>query len=265
LSGERRLSIGLPASIPSVSPLEAALNVAHAQYFPLFKIVFAETNKKQVYETRVEVAPSVFKFLASAFNGNETVVFLDMTPTRSLGLWGGDMMESFRLLSKVNLMSPLDRWLYASRERISKSLSNEKGELVPSSQAAKEAFDTSQQLLKAAALLSDVEASEDLMKVANDVLQSGKKDLDTAIYRLGMAVYHAPRISGQPLVQGLENPAKVYLDFTSDQLAQTRFKEVVDSMVSREGAERQEFVRTLMSLVIGAYVCNKALLRAGRH
>ena len=260
LSSERRVTIGIPTAMsPTRKPLEAALEFAHGPVFPLFKFTFVEAKKKQSYEARVEVAPSIYKLLTRSYRGNATVIFIDFSTP--LGIFTGDMIECFNLLSEAKLMSPIDRWLIVARERISKVLANQKGTKPEPSNSTKEAVNTSQQLLKAAGLLKEVDEKNEIFAIARDVMQSSKKDLDTAIYRLGMAVYWTKLVSSQSLLPELEDTSKLYLDFTSDQKMRNQFKGFVQSMEARDGADRNEFVRTLMCFIVAAYVCNRVLLQ----
>jgi hypothetical protein len=205
------------------------------------------------------MAPSIYKLLTQAFRGNETVLFLDINNPAPLGVFVSDMMDCFRLLSRMALMSPFTTWLTVARERISEVLASQKGEKPKASASTKDAMMSAAQMLDAAGLLQDVEANPSITGIARDIIQSGKKDIDTAIYRVAMGVYWARPMSGQPLLQSLEDPAKIYLSLTSNAEVRAKFKDAVETMESREGPARQEFVRAFMCFLIGAYACHKVL------
>jgi hypothetical protein len=261
LSNDKKLTfgIGLPPGMPAPQPLEAALNTAHQPVYPLLKVTFVEAKKKQSYEASIDVAPSIYKLLTEAFRGDETVLFLDINNPLPLGVFVSDMMDCFRLLSKMGLMSPFTTWLTVARERISQVLANQKGEKPKASASATDAMMRAAQMLSAAGLLQEVEANASIIGIARDVIQSGKKDIDTAIYRVAMGVYWARPMSGQSLLQSLEDPTKIYLNLTSNPEIRAKFKDAVETMESRGGPARQEFVRAFVCFLIGAYVCHKLL------
>jgi hypothetical protein len=259
LSAEKKVTIGIPMS--KIQPLQAVLDIAHIPTFPFLKLHFSKTNKAQTLEVDVRVSPSLHKFLTQAFQGEETTVFIDLTAGIPLGVWGSEMSETVRLLAKLQLIEEVVHWASVSRQHIQMALTNSAPIPIKRSQSAVMKVKVAERMLKAAGLLSEVDANQDLFKVAQDVLQSGKKDLSTTIYRVAMAIYHAERFAGKPLLEGLEDTAKIYLNFTSDKSAADDFKGIVEIVKRKEFSARYEFVRTFMCFLIGVYVCNKVLVK----
>lgn len=253
------MTIGIPMS--KVQPLQAVLDVAHIPTFPFLKLHFSKSNKAQTFEIDVRVSPMLHKALTQAFQGEEAIVFLDLTSSIPLGVWGSEMGESIRLLAKIGLIDEAVQWITISRQFAQIVITNSAPKPIKQSDSAAKNVKVAERMLKAAGLLPEIDANEDLFKVAQDVLQSGKKDLSTTIYRVAMAIYHAERFAGKPLLVGLEGTAKVYLSFTSDKSIAEGFKEIVSTMKQKEVVPRYEFVRTFMCFLIGVYVCNKVLAK----
>ncbi|HYW00431.1 MAG TPA: hypothetical protein VE862_03115 [Candidatus Acidoferrum sp.] len=259
MSIEKRVAIGLP--VPHTTPLEAALHVAESQVFPFLKLKILETGKKQTYDATIQVSPSVHKALTQAYAGEEIVIFFDLTSVYApIGIFSGEMVECIALLTEAKMMSPLSMWLTVAREKLTRALSNQKGEEIEATNSTTETVRKAREMLRAAGLLAEVDANNSIFEIATEIVRSGKRDLDTTIYRLGMAVYWASKYSGQSLIQSLEDPTQMYLKFVSDSEMIKNFKSIVEKMKEKEGEVRQGFVRTLMCFVIGTYLCNKALV-----
>ncbi len=258
---ERKLTIGIPTGIPAPKPLEAAFGVAQHQVFPFLKLTFIETNKKQGYDATIEVSPSIYQMLVKQLAGNEAGIFMDLNAAIPIGTFSGEMMDCFRLLGKYGLMSSFDTWLTAARERLMEAMKDQR-RAVEQPANIEQALSMTAQILKAAGILQEVEENGSISALARDILQSGKKDFDTVIYRMAMAVYWAGRFSGQPLFPTYEDPVKMYLAVTSDKDIRTKFDDIVIAMESREDSDREEFVRTLIAFTIGAYVSYKSMLEA---
>jgi hypothetical protein len=247
--------------MPRVQPVQAVSDIAHVPTFPFLKVRFCKTNKAQTYEVNVNVSPSLHNFLVQHFGGEEAIIYLDLMVSPALGVWGADMNESVRLLSKIGLVSEIAPWIGKARERIQMNITNQKPKPIDRSESSSNNAKTAEKMLKVAGLLAEIDDNPSLVRVAQDVLQSGKKDIDTTIYRIAMAVYHAGKYSGQPLLPTLEDPAKVYLNLTSDKSVTSEFKEITTAMAQKESGARHEFVRTFMCFLVGVYLCNKALLQ----
>ena len=247
--------------MPRVQPVQAVLDIAHVPTFPFLKVRFSKTNKAQTYEVNVNVSPTIHNLLAERFQGEEAIIYLDLTTAVPLGVWGMDMNESVRLLSNIGLISAIVPWITKTRERIQMNITNQKPRPIGRSEFSPNNVKTAERMLRVAGLLAEINDNPSLIRIAQDVLQSGKKDIDTTIYRVAMAVYHAGKYSGQPLLPSLEDPAKVYLNFTSDKSVTSDFKEITAAMAQKEPQARHEFVRTLMCFIVGVYLCNKALLQ----
>jgi hypothetical protein len=256
---KKGVTIGLP-SMPQMQPVQAVSDIAHVPTFPFLKVHFSKTNKAQTYEVNVDVSPTLHNLLTQHFEEG-AIIYLDLTSYPPLGVWGKHMNESIRLLSKIGLISTIVPWVAKARERIQMNITNQKPRPIGRSESSPNTAKTAERMLRAAGLLSEIDANPDLVRIAQDVLQSGKKDMDTTIYRVAMAVYHAGKYSGQPLLPTLEDPAKVYLTFTSDKSVTSDFKEITTAMTQKEPDVRHEFVRTFMCFLAGVYLCNKALLQ----
>jgi hypothetical protein len=257
---EKGVTIGLPP-VPRVQPIQAVLDIAHIPTFPFLKVRFSKTNKVQTYEVNVNVSPSLHKLLTQYLQGEEAILYLDLLATIPLGVWGKDMNESIRLLANIDLISGIVPWITRARERIQMNIAGQKPRPVDRSEFSGKNMKTAERMLRAAGLLTEIDSNASLVRIAEDVVQSGKKDMDTTIYRVAMAIYHAGRFSGQPMLPTLEDPAKVYLNFTSDKSVASDFKEITAAMTQKEPESRHEFVRTFMCFLVGVYLCNKALMQ----
>lgn len=255
---KKTAEIGVEITQPGPKPVQAMIDIAHVQTFPFLKMKFVETNKKQSYEVTFDVSPTLYKFLTKAFDGDEAIVYVGLG-TAPLGFWGDDMMRSIRLLVKMGMMSPIDQWLGIARERISQALNNEIGKPVQPDGERKRIVDEAGNLLKGAGILSEIEAKPNLLLMAKDVIVSGRKDLDTAIYRVAMAIYHSKVFSARAALESLEDPGQIYLNFVSSEAGKT-YPDIVQAMQRIETPGRSEFVRTFMCFVVGVYLCNKALV-----
>jgi len=242
--------------------VETLIDVAHAPTFPFLVIQLKKSNKAQSFVSEVKLSPTLYDLLVKHYGTDRLVTYCDLRSGK-IEAWTTDMLISFRILNKLDVMSEPASWIIKSREYISDLLADKKGPALKHSPANKKALDITREILNAGNLLEDIDRRENLTAVARDLIVSGTKDADSVIYRLAMAIYHSKRITDEPAVPKLEDPGEAYLALTGNTEFREKYKFVIDELEKIPAPRRTEAVKTLMSFVIGAYLYNKALLALG--
>ncbi|MEM3383669.1 MAG: hypothetical protein QXD42_03980 [Nitrososphaerales archaeon] len=243
-------------------PSQTLLETAHGPAYPFCLIQLKQTTKLKPPILTLEVGSKLYESLVDQFGEDRIALYYDLA-SGIVGAWTKDMMITFRILSELKLMSPLESWFSRSREYMMNFLAKQKSPIPQASHENEEALTIAEEILRASGVLEEIKSKPHLFAVAKDVIMSGTKDPDTIIYRLAMAVYHSKRIAGEPAIPKLEDPASIYLSLTEDESFLKKYPSVLKALTEVPAINRSETVRTFISFVIGTFLYNSVILGGG--
>ncbi|MCP8316512.1 MAG: hypothetical protein H3Z51_06595, partial [archaeon] len=159
-------------------PAQALLEIAHVPIYPFCLIQLKQETKLKPPILTLEVGSRLYESLIDQFGENRIALYYDLA-SGIIGTWTKDMMITFRVLSKLKLMSPLESWVARSREYMMNLLSKQKSPIPQANHENEEALTTAEEILRASGILEEIKSKPHLFAVAKDVVMSGTKDPDT--------------------------------------------------------------------------------------
>jgi hypothetical protein len=241
---------------------ESLVDVAQGLTFPFFEIVLEETNKAQSSTATLLVSPAIRKRLMTIYKTDRLLFYVDMAVGR-IEAWTTDMLESIKILGESDVMSPASQWVLNARAYINSVLTGTLGEK-PRSYDGEKAIEFLREVLEAGGILEKVDSDPKLLAIASDVIRSGKKDLDSCIYRLAMAFYHSRTYSGRSAAPEIDDPGAAYLGITGSSNLQTKFPKLVESIGTWPTERRTDITKTFICFCIAGYLCHKATRESSR-
>jgi len=237
---------------------EMLLRTAHGPAFPFIQIQFKK-RAAPVKTLKLNVEKNLLEIIKKHYGSDKVILYLELTTGR-IEAWTRDMLMSFRILQKLGIMNPPEVWINNARHYMRAFLTDE--EMSPLKPTSKNeiALKHTIAILKAARLLQEVKEKQFLLTIASDVIRSGKKDADSIIYRLAMAIYHSKRLADQPAIEGIEDPGSAYLALREDKEFTEKYAFILDEFEKIPPPLRPESVKTFLCFVIGAYLFNRAIL-----
>lgn len=229
---------------------DAVMHNAHGATFPLMRMKFEKSTKGDDYELTVKVGSKLYDFLTEVYGQDSAIGYFSIDGGQ-IGVWTIDMNISIDILQKLKIIDETSSWLIHAREAIAAELS---GSQIESIRKRPDALKTTKEILKSAGFLEEVDANKYLFGIAKDVVSEKRKDPDTIIYRLAMALFHSEANAGKPAVQGIEEPSKAYLNFIADESFISKYKELLDRFVKFDSDIRIIVLKTFLCFLVGAYL-----------
>lgn len=235
---------------------EALVDLAQGPSFPFFEMILDETNKAQSPSVTLLVSPTIRKQLMSIYKTDRLLFYVDILGGK-IEAWTPDMLESMRILRETGVMSAEAQWILKARSYVNNFLTGTVGER-PKSYEGEKAIEFLREVLAAGGILGKVDSDPKLLAIASDVVRSGRKDLDSCIYRFAMALYHSRGFSGRSAVSEIDDPGAAYLGIISNSNLQTRFPKLVESISSWPTERRTDITKTFICFCIAGYLCHRA-------
>lgn len=236
---------------------EALLMVAQIAAYPLVIIKFKKDPKIDTL-VEVKVGELLYNDIVKNFGSDELISYYDVD-SGAIGVWTRDMMIAFRFLEEIGAMSPVKSWISEARSYMNAKLSDRA--LGVGIERKEEVLSVLEELLRSLGMLEEVKGKKELFYVARDVIESGTMDRSTIIYRLAMALFHAPKYTGKEVLPQLEDMASVYLHLSQSELLRERFGWVLEELKSVPKEKILITTRTLICFVVAAYVVYSRVVR----
>ena len=231
-------------------PTDILLIHAHGQSFPFLGLKLEKSSKIEDYEITLKVGPKLYEYLQKAYGQSEILAYLTLD-IPALGTWTQDMNIAIEIMQQLKIMDETHAWLTRARAAISAQLS---GSVVENKRQNESALQITTEFLRAGNILNEVEENKYLFAVAKDVIEAGKKDPDTIIYRLAMAIYHSQAASGKAAIPGIEDSSKAFLNLMVDEVIKSKYNGILTKFSKFDMESRAALVKTFLSFVAGAYL-----------
>lgn len=239
------------------SPKQILLDVAHSPAFPFFILKFVKSNR-ETFVAGIELETSFYDFLVGYFGADKILLYSTLVDGR-IESWTPDMQLTFRLMSKLELISSIEEWVVESRPFINAVLSSKPSAIeVPKDVEVK--LTKIKEILEAGKILNEIEQKKELLTIAKDVANSGFKDYNSTIYRLAMMIYHSQRLTGEPAIKTLEDPGSVYLELLQNNILLEKYPFILEEFKKIPVVARTSFLKTFMSFIAGAYLYYSSLI-----
>jgi len=245
----------------TTSTQEALLNIAHGPVFPFFalKLIKAEKRKSSILE--IEVPPEIYDLFESKMGTHQLLFYLDHRTGKS-EVWSADMLLALDILQHYQILSSTTTWLKNSVNFIALNLNDDALEKKVKPDKIRSSLNHSIQILTYAGLLEKIDEKTELFSITRDVINSNKKDPDSAIYRLAMMLYHSARLAGKPALDELEDPGSIYLKLMDSHDFSIKYDYAFNKLSKLQHGTRSGIIKTFISFICGAYlyyyVCNKS-------
>ena len=236
---------------------EMLVDSAQAPTFPFFRIVLVETNKAQSADLELHVSPTIYENLRSIFLTEKILFYLDIPKGGAMQAWTADMLESIRILAEHKVMSREENWILKAREYLAHLLNGTTGRKAEIPYEDEEPLRFLQDILDAAGILAKIDADVKLLAVASDIINSGKKDFDSCIYRLTMAFYHSQRVAGRSAVPEIDDPGAAYLGIIGSADLGKKHPKLLESIRDWPESRRTDTTKTFICFCIASYLCHK--------
>lgn len=236
------------------SPTEALLTLAHSPAYPFFILKLKKIGK-DTPDATLNVRSDIYDFLTKHHGTDEILVYCGLSDGR-IEAWSPDMQFTVRLLAHLTIMDPASSWIPIAREYSSNFLTHTKGtKRVVFSQSSAEKMED---ILRASAVLEEVQAAASLVSIARDLILSGVKDRDTITYRMAMTLYHSHSATGIAALPSLEDPAALYLRIVENPIMLKKYRLLLDEFEKLAPNARAPVMKTFIAFVAGAYLCYRA-------
>ena len=246
-----------------LSPQETMIKIAHDPTFPLFVLNLDKGNLQTDPTLNLKVPPEIYERLTSLYGTDSLLFYLDISG--KMEAWSPDMLATYRILEKYEIISSFKSWTKTSRKFIVNYLTDTPQELKIPDKIAKERLNKLEEILTYAKLKDSIDNKENLFSIARDVTKSNKKDPDSIVYRLAMMIYHSKRLSGEAAVLEIETPGTIYLRLMDNYDFQEKYKFAYDELSRILPQARSAAVKTLMSFFAAAYLYYKAVYLGGNR
>jgi len=246
---EYRIQIARP------KPAEMIMKTLYSPVFPLFAMQLESTGDIQSGSVTIKVDPDLFRVLTSLYRIDTIVQYVDLSSGR-VEPWTADMLVALQLMQKLGLFSGVEKWISAGRQTMRDLFAYKKPSWKP--ERATKRLTVAGAILESAEILQQVISSQTLQAATNEAVESGERDRDTLIYRIGMAIYHSKRLSGEAVVPGLEDPGSVYLSLLRNLQASTDFGFIPKEFQELPAELRLATVRIFMCFVAGCYLYERS-------
>jgi len=241
---------------------EALVDVAQTPTFPFFRVILEETNKAQSSDLKLLVSPTIRKHLMNIFGTDKLLFYIDVTTGR-MEAWTADMLESTNMLSESNVMSQGDQWVLKARTYVNHVLTGTVGDRAEA-YGGETALDFLRDILDAGGLLQKTDSDLKLLAIASDIVRSGRKDLDSCIYRLAMALFHSRNYSGRSAAPEIDDPGAAYLGIVGNATLEAKYPKLMESIRNWPAERRTDVMKTFICFCMASYLCYKAApLREG--
>jgi hypothetical protein len=241
---------------------EGLIDLAQGNTFPFFEIVLEETNKAQSPTVNLTVSPAIRKRLAKIYETDRVLFYVDILGGK-MEAWSADMLESIRILGELGVMSPATQWILNARAYINNIITGTTGDK-PRSYDGDKAIEFLREVLGAAGMIEKIDSDSKLLTIASDVVRSGKKDLDSCIYRLAMAFYHSKSYSGRSVTPEIDDPGAAYLGITGSSSLHAKFPKLAESIGSWPTERRTDITKTFICFCVAGYLCHRATRELSR-
>jgi len=244
-------------------PYETLVDLTEAPVFPFFRIILEKTNKAQSADLQLLVSPTIYNYLSDRLH-TEKIVFYLNTRTGRMEAWTWDMLESIRILTNLRAMSREDQWILKARSYIGHVFAGTEGEKAQIPYEGEGGLEFVKSVLRASGILDKVDSDPKLLGIARDITDSGKKDFESCVYRLAMALYHSRRYSGQSVVPEIDDPGASYLALVGNVECQEKYPSLKESIRRWPDQRRTDMMKTFICFCIASYLCQKAARESSR-